>query len=215
VGIAFGAFIFHRKRKRAEAARRNMRMSRPDPFTMGFGSDDPKPALYNNNDFPPQSAYNDHQPQQQFATFNNYEVAPVSHTTMEGLQQPTKIYPHQPIVSPTPTVVSEVPMAGGAEAMKAMMPEQTTTPSLGIFIVIATYIPTLSDELEIEPGDQIELIVEYDDGWCQGVNISKGYTRGVFPRHCIDYATAPSNHTPAATIDSGRSKRVSSMYRPN
>ncbi|EIE91484.1 hypothetical protein RO3G_16195 [Rhizopus delemar RA 99-880] len=85
----------------------------------------------------------------------------------------------------------------------------TQTPSLGTFTVIATYIPTLSDELEIEPGDRIELLVEYDDGWCQGINITRNYAKGVFPRHCIDYATVPSDNTAS---DVERTKRVSSMY---
>ncbi|KAI8638548.1 hypothetical protein BD408DRAFT_422854 [Parasitella parasitica] len=85
--------------------------------------------------------------------------------------------------------------------------------SFGTFTVIATFIPTLSDELDIDPGDQIELFAEYDDGWCQGMNISKGNVKGVFPRHCIDYATVSSDHAPNPEF--ARSKRVSSMYSNN
>lgn len=85
------------------------------------------------------------------------------------------------------------------------------TPSIGKYTVVATFVPTLSDELDIEVGDQVELIVEYDDGWCQGINASKGGNKGVFPRHCIDQV----NHAPVHTgnvPDIERTKRVSSMY---
>ncbi|KAI9318193.1 hypothetical protein BX666DRAFT_1846528, partial [Dichotomocladium elegans] len=86
--------------------------------------------------------------------------------------------------------------------------------SIGVFNVISTYTPTLSDELEIHTGDRVEIFVEYDDGWCQGVNLSRGNTKGVFPRHCADngsnnlgtVSNAPVGHT---------EKRVSSMYIQN
>ncbi|KAI9254293.1 hypothetical protein BY458DRAFT_521067 [Sporodiniella umbellata] len=55
---------------------------------------------------------------------------------------------------------------------------------LGIYSVAATYTPTLSDEIDIQVGDQVELLVEYDDGWCQGINLSQN-TKGVFPKHCL------------------------------
>jgi len=55
-----------------------------------------------------------------------------------------------------------------------------------MYTVISTYTPTLGDELEIQPGDKVSLLVEYDDGWCQGVNHSRGGTKGVFPKHCVD-----------------------------
>jgi len=55
-----------------------------------------------------------------------------------------------------------------------------------MYAVISTYTPTLGDELEIQPGDKVSILVEYDDGWCQGVNHSRGGTKGVFPKHCVD-----------------------------
>ena len=177
------AFMVVRKKKARQNTRNNTKPV--DPFTQGFGSDDTK---YYNNNFPPQQ--DKYQPTNQTSTFDNYEVAPISNN-----QKP----------------MAAVPAAAAAALPAAAVsapPQQEQ--SIGSFRVIATYIPTLSDELEIEAGDHIELIVEYDDGWCQGVNISKGHTKGVFPRHCIDYATAPSNHTNA---EIQRSKRVSSMYQ--
>ncbi|RCI06061.1 hypothetical protein CU098_012606 [Rhizopus stolonifer] len=84
-------------------------------------------------------------------------------------------------------------------------------PIIGKFVVVATFVPTLSDELDIEPGDQIDLLVEYDDGWCQGINVTRGNQKGVFPRHCIDFMTVQPPHR-GAVADVERSKRVSSMY---
>jgi hypothetical protein len=57
---------------------------------------------------------------------------------------------------------------------------------VGSFTVIATYIPTLADELDIQPGDKVTILVEYDDGWVQGINETRGGIKGVFPRHCVD-----------------------------
>ena len=55
-----------------------------------------------------------------------------------------------------------------------------------VYTVISTYTPTLGDELEIQPGDKVSVLVEYDDGWCQGMNHTRGGSKGVFPRHCVD-----------------------------
>ncbi|KAI8991982.1 hypothetical protein BDF20DRAFT_847608 [Mycotypha africana] len=82
-----------------------------------------------------------------------------------------------------------------ATAVTAISPQQqqsdplapTQSNSLGVFHVIATYTPTLSDEIDIQLGDQIEVLVEYDDGWCQGINLTRGQAKGVFPRHCVDH----------------------------
>ncbi|KAI8079429.1 hypothetical protein BDF21DRAFT_315665, partial [Thamnidium elegans] len=83
----------------------------------------------------------------------------------------------------------------------------TQAGSVGVFHVAATYTPTLSDEIDIQTGDQVEVIVEYDDGWCQGINLSRGNAKGVFPKHCIDFASGAS-----VTSSIDRVKRVSSMY---
>lgn len=95
-------------------------------------------------------------------------------------------------------------------------PSQPDPEPVGTFTVISTYTPTLGDELEIHPGDRVEILVEYDDGWVTGRNISKGGVKGVFPKHCVDYATSPSQHEPtmldAAGEELGRTKRISSIY---
>ncbi|CAG8489468.1 8271_t:CDS:2 [Paraglomus occultum] len=58
--------------------------------------------------------------------------------------------------------------------------------SLGTFTVVSTYTPNMDDELEIQPGDKVTVLVTYDDGWVQGVNETRDGAKGVFPRHCID-----------------------------
>ncbi|KAI7882648.1 hypothetical protein K492DRAFT_111984, partial [Lichtheimia hyalospora FSU 10163] len=58
-------------------------------------------------------------------------------------------------------------------------------PPLGTFTVVSTYTPTLDDEILVHPGDHVQVYTEYDDGWCLGVNLSRDYIRGVFPKHCI------------------------------
>jgi len=58
-----------------------------------------------------------------------------------------------------------------------------------LYSVISTYSPTLGDELEIQPGDKVGILIEYDDGWCQGINHSRGGSKGVFPKHCVDMSS--------------------------
>ncbi|CAO3675646.1 unnamed protein product [Umbelopsis ramanniana] len=97
--------------------------------------------------------------------------------------------------------------------------------SLGVYNVVSTYTPTLGDEIDIRSGDRIRVLVEYDDGWMLGENISNGDAKGVFPRHCIDYPGNESYIQPAYTAedqnrpdsmlhvgDNRRSKRISSLY---
>ncbi|KAI8365434.1 hypothetical protein EDC96DRAFT_565285 [Choanephora cucurbitarum] len=171
--LAAGAFLVFRKKKKARYA--TQKQLKPDPFTMGYGSQDfPSPL---NTSFPPASAY----------------VAPdkpkASH--LAAVNQDNGI--QSPPVSATPSIMTT-----------------STIPIIGKFVVIATYVPTLSDEIEIEPGDKVDLLVEYDDGWCQGINTTRGNIKGVFPRHCIDNISVSSNRGSVAT-SLERSKRISSM----
>ncbi|CAO3653854.1 unnamed protein product [Mucor fragilis] len=56
---------------------------------------------------------------------------------------------------------------------------------IGTFTIISSYTQTLDDELYIQPGDQVQVYTEYDDGWCLGINLTRGGSRGVFPQHCL------------------------------
>ncbi|KAI9021588.1 hypothetical protein CLU79DRAFT_753956 [Phycomyces nitens] len=87
------------------------------------------------------------------------------------------------------------------------------TESLGIFTVVTTYMPTLSDELEIQPGDRVNMLMEFDDGWCRGINLSRGNELGVFPRYCVEQISTPQSAPKAFNEkETDRTKRVSSMY---
>ncbi|GAB00072.1 uncharacterized protein L969DRAFT_105943 [Mixia osmundae IAM 14324] len=58
-----------------------------------------------------------------------------------------------------------------------------------VFVVRRTFEPSLPDELIIFPGDRIEILMGYDDGWCLGENLDSGnppFQRGVFPRDCVE-----------------------------
>lgn len=150
---------------------------------MGFGSHDPPPpqmAQYNNAP-PPHTAY-------------------AASLTTTPVQLPP-IADSSPIMPPAAAAAAVAPSAAVAPAVAApeAAPQQSTN-SLGVFTVISTYTPTLSDEIDIQPGDRVEILIQYDDGWCQGINLSRGNVKGVFPRHCV------SEQSETAT------KRVSSMY---
>ncbi|ORX88392.1 hypothetical protein K493DRAFT_341313 [Basidiobolus meristosporus CBS 931.73] len=56
----------------------------------------------------------------------------------------------------------------------------------GPYLVVSTYTPTLGDEIEILPGDMVTLLHQYDDGWAQGINETRGKVKGVFPKHCLE-----------------------------
>ncbi|KAI8065903.1 hypothetical protein BC940DRAFT_303157 [Gongronella butleri] len=127
--------------------------------------------------------------------------------------------PHNPMAMGAAAAVAGAGVgAMGADHANTTATEQPASNggSLGVYAVIATYTPTLSDEIDIQHGDQIELIVEYDDGWCQGVNLTRGNAKGVFPRHCIaqypgqQSSQSVSDHPPQ--VELSNLKRVSSMY---
>lgn len=215
--IGIGAFVFVKRRNKK--ARANARtVQKPDPFTMGYGSDNPPPQFYNssqpaasappieqqqyNYQFSPNATY---QPQLNQST-DHYEVSEMK--PQQQYQQEPQYYQEQSYQQP-------INDAAAPSAPPVVVVEPQHEHSLGSFVVVATYIPTLSDELEVEVGDRIELIVEYDDGWCQGINVTKGYAKGVFPRHCIDVIAEndTNQQLSAPGLDVERSKRVSSMYQ--
>ncbi|GJJ75841.1 hypothetical protein EMPS_08199 [Entomortierella parvispora] len=96
----------------------------------------------------------------------------------------------------------------------------TPTKPLGTYNVVATYTPALADEIEIGLGDSVTILQEYDDGWCMGVNNSKGGVKGVFPRHCVEMGAyegsqhgAPGgpHYPPSPSFKAAANKRMSSI----
>ncbi|KAF7722724.1 hypothetical protein EC973_002817 [Apophysomyces ossiformis] len=195
-GLAAFAMV---KRKK----KRSRRMTKPDPFTMGFGSHDPPPAIDNN--FPPHAAY---------ASMNTVQTPQIQVPPIATATSNPSTYPQM-----AATTTGAVGTAAAAAttttttSIATIPPVPTQTDSIGVFTVISTYTPTLNDEIDIQIGDRIEVLVEYDDGWCQGINLSRGNAKGVFPKHCVDYATDPVEHDKShITDETDRVKRVSSMY---
>jgi hypothetical protein len=90
--------------------------------------------------------------------------------------------------------------------------EEDTSP-IGSYTVIATYTPNLSDELDIQPGDKVTILVEFDDGWVQGINETRGGTKGVFPRHCVDMdrVTPSINNKRSSSIGGYTSERYTEV----
>ncbi|GAA5914085.1 hypothetical protein JCM8208_005136 [Rhodotorula glutinis] len=67
-------------------------------------------------------------------------------------------------------------------------------------IVKGTFVPNLDDELIFQPGDRVQVLMKYDDGWALGVNLSAGTpsAKGVFPFDCLgDIVDAPSSSSAA------------------
>ncbi|KAI7867667.1 hypothetical protein BDF14DRAFT_1800586 [Spinellus fusiger] len=85
---------------------------------------------------------------------------------------------------------------------------------INTFTVVSTFIPNLDDELNIMPGDRVKLLIEYDDGWCFGINETRGNIEGVFPIHCIYPISSEVNvHATPSAVSGGDhcvSKRRSS-----
>ncbi|KAI8340607.1 hypothetical protein BC941DRAFT_510912 [Chlamydoabsidia padenii] len=190
---AITAFVMIRKKKQT---RRDVS---PDPFTMGFGSHDPTPSIYNSNS---------HQYNNNNDSINNnnsgmvqpyYQEQPMAQAVHMSPISPTAYPPNPPITTYPQQVQQDIPQG-----------------SLGVFNVVSTYAPTLSDEIDIQLGDHIEILVEYDDGWCQGVNLTRGNAKGVFPRHCVEQY--PGEQQQQLQLDGppqlelGNMNRVSSMY---
>ncbi|CAG8499704.1 17964_t:CDS:2, partial [Acaulospora morrowiae] len=71
--------------------------------------------------------------------------------------------------------------------------KKTEESSKNTYTVIKTYIPTLSDELDIQLGDKVTILEVYDDGWVQGINDTRGGVKGVFPLNCVDMNVTPNN----------------------
>ncbi|KAJ3280811.1 hypothetical protein HK104_000392 [Borealophlyctis nickersoniae] len=53
------------------------------------------------------------------------------------------------------------------------------------YSVLHEYLPALPDELELQPGDHVELLKSFDDGWGRGRNMRTGL-EGTFPMACIE-----------------------------
>ncbi|KAI8878534.1 hypothetical protein K501DRAFT_228264 [Backusella circina FSU 941] len=218
--IVIGAVAYLIVRRKKVKQNQVKMVEKSDPFTMGYGNHDPLPykemntASMTHNTYPTNEAYTNEAnsiPSTQMGSTAN--VASDSIATYSQPLQSASTASMNYNTNPASTMsafsqlqLSAVPAAfdGNTAPIATPLPQNN---SQNIYAVVATYIPTLSDELEIEMGDQIDLEAEFDDGWCQGKNITKGGTAGVFPRHCIDRVASTNNQV--AGVE--RTKRISSI----
>ncbi|KAL0079800.1 hypothetical protein J3Q64DRAFT_1701931 [Phycomyces blakesleeanus] len=140
-------------------------------------------------------------PHESMSSFNNPSAYATMTPTLVAAAAPLNTYSTEKVA---------------AQPIPAMDPyiNDSENESLGIFTVMTTYMPTLSDELEIQPGDRVNMLMEFDDGWCRGINLSRGNELGVFPRYCVEQTSAPTQTAPKTFTEkeNDRTKRVSSMY---
>ncbi|KAF9434311.1 hypothetical protein BGZ76_008234 [Entomortierella beljakovae] len=106
-----------------------------------------------------------------------------------------------------------------ASTPKESLPMTPTKP-LGTYNVVAIYTPALADEVELGLGDSVTILQEFDDGWCMGINNSRGGSKGVFPRHCVEMgpyegsqhgAPGGPHFPPSPSFKATANKRMSSM----
>ncbi|KAF8337597.1 uncharacterized protein EI90DRAFT_2669586 [Cantharellus anzutake] len=105
----------------------------------------------------------------------------------------TASFLHLPPVPIEPLALSSV-----SDPLASPQPQSPTVPDLALqqeqgsqpdkmFVVVRTYVPALLDELNVNVGDLVRVINEFDDGWayCEMVGNEDGYA-GVVPLECLD-----------------------------
>ncbi|KAJ3076994.1 hypothetical protein HK102_005318 [Quaeritorhiza haematococci] len=96
---------------------------------------------------------------------------------------PSVNYGNAPPVTPLPAL----PTASGEDASERWK-------------VVHVYVPTLTDEIELNYGDDVNVTERFDDGWAFGTNVTINQT-GAFPLACVvraddfERATSPSRLT--------------------
>ncbi|KAK4058607.1 hypothetical protein OIO90_000051 [Microbotryomycetes sp. JL221] len=72
-----------------------------------------------------------------------------------------------------------------------------------VHVVKRTFEPGLEDELVLLPGNRVQLLIRYDDGWALGINLDSDQSppaKGVFPFDCLGEALGTSTQQPLSTI---------------
>jgi hypothetical protein len=75
--------------------------------------------------------------------------------------------------------------------------------------VVCTFIPTLPDELNINTGDIVRVLAEYDDGWALCMNNLD--EQGMVPLECLDLSGMNSGMNLGGQRNTRESRRVSSL----
>ncbi|GAA5857324.1 hypothetical protein JCM5353_002400 [Sporobolomyces roseus] len=82
--------------------------------------------------------------------------------------------------------------------------------------VKGTFDPSLDDELVLYPGDKVQVLMKYDDGWALGLNLSSGTppSKGVFPFDCLGDIVPPPNSSEIRSASSSTPARSLSPINP-
>lgn len=94
-----------------------------------------------------------------------------------------------PLITSTPfSATVSIPRSSVTASLNSAMNAQV---SHGTLVVVArTFVPTLPDELSIQTGEQVRIIMKYDDGWAHVERLRSGAgENGVVPMECLE---APS-----------------------
>jgi len=102
-------------------------------------------------------------------------------------QYPATTYENE--IAGAAVVQPPVSQANYESRRESMMPnvQPTNTNFNGVYVVAYKYEPQLDDELELQVGDQVQIIEEYEDGWMKATNLSTN-REGMAPRVCIKEA---------------------------
>lgn len=158
---------------------------------------------------------------QNMTTYN-----PMSQPISNAFMSPPPPGPQQPVVQANnvpPPVQQQQPPIAQEQQQQGTQQDFWQQQPIGTYTVVAAYTPTLNDEIDVQPGDQVHIYVEYDDGWCLGANLTRGGERGVFPKHCVmppslelQQQMPVAQQQPSETLMAKhQSKRISSLYNNN
>ncbi|KAF7731665.1 hypothetical protein EC973_008835 [Apophysomyces ossiformis] len=220
--LGIGAFIFMRRRQKRKMQGGSRAATMNDQFSFAPNAITTPPMTSYSAAGP--APYTHSQPSA--SKFEMYH--PPSPSQPQQPQQPYDYSPVKPSSFPEqPAMMAAAPAALPQQGVQQQPQQQQppvahpaeiwNLPPIATYTIVSTYEPTLSDEIDVQPGDQVQVFEEYDDGWCLGMNLTRGQARGVFPKHCV---IPPSPEPlPRQTMESGLvvdnprlSKRQSSLY---
>jgi len=114
-----------------------------------------------------------------------------------GVISPTASATPAPLMTSAPFAAMPVPRASvlsSAPSLNSVTGAQIMT---GAMVVVGrTFVPSLPDELSIQTGEQVRIIMKFDDGWAhvERLRSGAGVENGVVPVECLEMLQA-SNHS--------------------
>jgi len=92
------------------------------------------------------------------------------------------------------------------------------TNEIQLYKVVRMFMPTESDEIQLNIGDDVEITTIFEDGWCEGINKSINKS-GIFPRTCVieaeEYASMIEKSKVSSLPSRKRSRKNKNQYNQN